>query len=234
MTQHPALPWPTLCCVCHGWARSRICDACSSRFAPQRPRCVRCAARVPQGVATCAACSAAPPPYVRSSVVADYAFPWHAVIGRLKYREGLDVADALAGLLADAVQAGGGELPALVMPMPLGHQRLRERGYNQAAELSRRVARRLRLPHPPDLLHRVAETAHEALLTRAERQQAVLGCFAVDPARSHPLRGRVVALVDDVVTTGATAAEASRTLLAAGAAAVHVWAFARTPPPSDA
>ncbi|WP_052736623.1 ComF family protein [Aquincola tertiaricarbonis] len=234
MTPRPALPWPTLCCVCHAWAQARICPDCCHRFAPPRPRCRRCAARVPEGVATCADCSATPPPFVRSTVVADYAFPWHAVIGRLKYHQGLDVADALAGLLAAAVQADGAAQPALVLPMPLGHQRLRERGYNQAAELSRRVARRLALPHAPGLLHRVAETAHQALLSRADRQRAVLGCFAVDAARSHPLRGHVVALVDDVVTTGATAAEAARTLLAAGAHAVQVWAFARTPPPMDA
>lgn len=228
-----AFAWPTLCCVCRSWSRARVCDDCRGRYAPPRTRCPRCATRVPQGVALCAACRAEPPPFERTTVVADYAFPWPEVIARLKFRQGLDVADALAALLAAAVHADGGPLPALVLPMPLGHQRLRERGYNQAAELSRRVARQLGLRHEPALLRRVAETAHQATLGRVQRLQAVRGCFAVDPAASHPLRGRLVALVDDVVTTGATAGEASRTLLAAGAAAVQVWAFARTPPPSD-
>lgn len=239
MTPCPALRWPTLCCVCHGWARSRVCGACSARFAAPAERCRRCALRVPTGVHTCADCSAQPPPFSAAVAGADYGFPWQGVIGRFKFHEGLDVADALAGLLAQAVarRAAAAQpppLPACVLPMPLGRRRLGERGFNQAALLGRLTAARLGLRFDDGLLQRVVETEHQAGLPRAARQAAVLGCFAVDPSRSHPLRGRPVALVDDVMTTGASAAEATRTLLAAGAASVQVWTFARTPPPSDA
>lgn len=238
----PARRWPTLCVVCHGWARARVCADCSARFAPEQPRCGRCALRVPTGVHTCADCSAQPPPFARTVVVADYGFPWAGVVGRFKYREGLDLAGALAELMARAVlaDAAGGATaaaavpaPTLVLPMPLTAARLAERGFNQSAQLAHRLARRLALPFAEGLLQRVADGGHQAGLGKAARQQAVQGCFHVPPERSHPLRDRHLALVDDVVTTGATAAEATRTLLAAGAASVHVWAFARTPPPSD-
>ncbi|URI09335.1 ComF family protein [Aquincola tertiaricarbonis] len=235
----PARGWPTLCGVCHGWARSRVCAECAARFAAWRPRCGPCGLRVPTGVHTCAECSAQPPPFARTVVVADYGFPWQALIGRFKYREGLDLAGALAALLARAVAEAEAEAtehdatPRLVLPMPLSPARLAERGFNQSAELARRVARVLGLPCADALLRRVADGGHQAGLGKAARQRAVQGCFHVPPERSHPLRSRHLALVDDVVTTGATAAEATRTLLAAGAASVHVWAFARTPPPSD-
>lgn len=238
--------WPTLCAVCHGWARARVCETCCARFAPRLPRCNRCGLRVPTGVRTCADCSTAAPPFARAVVVTDYVFPWPGVIGRFKYREGLDLAGALAELLAQAVAADAADpvapevgaaavVPAasLLLPMPLTPARLGERGFNQSAQLARRVARALHLPWADALLQRVADTDHQAGLGRAARQQAVRGCFHVPPERSHPLRGRHLALVDDVVTTGATAAEATRTLLSAGAASVQVWAFARTPPPDE-
>ena len=233
--------WPTLCAVCRGWGRARVCEACSARFAPSLPRCDRCALRVPTGVHTCADCRAQPPPFARTVVVADYGFPWKTLIGRFKYREGLDLGGALADLMVRAVLADAAgappavqvPAPGLVLPMPLTAARLAERGFNQSAELARRLARTLGLPCADGLLRRVADGGHQAELGKAARQRAVQGCFHVPPERSHPLRGRHLALVDDVVTTGATAAEATRTLLSAGAASVQVWAFARTPPPSD-
>lgn len=243
-----AMPrWPTPCCVCHAWNRDRICADCRLHYAPRMPRCLRCALRVPQGVAICAGCVQAPPPFDRSVVATDYAFPWDSVIARFKFRDGLDVADALAALVADAVaeagkadDAGGdrppsaAERPVLVLPVPLGPARLAERGYNQSAEVAARAARRLGMPCHPTLLRRLVDTPHQSGLSLKARQAAVRGCFGVDPTCSHPIRGHTVALLDDVMTTGATLAEAARTLKAAGAAAVHVWAIARTPPPSDA
>ncbi|MEF7614785.1 ComF family protein [Aquincola sp. MAHUQ-54] len=235
MDARPArLQWPTLCCICRAWGRSRICGPCESRFAPPAARCPRCASRTPEGVSVCANCQRQPPPFDRCIVVADYGFPWDAVIGRFKFHDGLDLADALAALLARAVAAAAAPAPALVLPVPLGPERLAQRGYNQSAELATRSARRLGLACDTTLLQRLVDTPHQAQLPLQARRSSLLGCFGVDPAHSHPLRGRTVAVVDDVVTSGATAGEAARSLRAAGAASVQVWAFARTPPPSDA
>jgi predicted amidophosphoribosyltransferase len=82
------------------------------------------------------------------------------------------------------------------------------------------------------MLQRLIDTAHLADLPRAQRAARIRGAFGIAPGQAHRLQGRRVALVDDVMTTGATAAEAARVLLSAGASEVHVWVLARTPAPS--
>jgi predicted amidophosphoribosyltransferase len=138
----------------------------------------------------------------------------------------VDVAGA-----AGAAGIGSATLPTLLMPMPLSASRLRERGYNQAWELARRLARGLRLRADARLLLRVRDTPHQVDLPFGQRAANVRGAFAVEPLRRTELAGQDVALVDDVLTTGATAAEAARVLRAAGAARVRVWVVARTPRP---
>ncbi|MDE2453346.1 MAG: ComF family protein, partial [Burkholderiales bacterium] len=101
-------------------------------------------------------------------------------------------------------------------------------GYNQAWELARRLARLCGCAARADLLLRPVETRHQAELARAERVANLRAAFCVEPHRRALLARRRIALVDDVLTTGATASEAARTLLAAGAAAVDVWVIART------
>ncbi len=224
---------PTQCAVCRGWSRCRICDDCIRRHARPVPRCKICAIAVPAGTAACGACLHTPPPYARSIAAVDYGFPWSDLVSAFKSRAALDLAPALAGLLAAAVQAAGdAPRPSLVLPVPLGSERLAERGMNQAWELARRVAGTLGIETTPLLLRRLIDTAHLADLPRAQRAARIRGAFGIAPGQAHRLRGRHVALVDDVMTTGATAAEAARVLLAAGASEVHVWALARTPAPS--
>jgi ComF family protein len=208
-----------------------LCDACVQRFALSRPRCRRCAIEVPTGVPVCPDCLRDPPPYDAAVAAVDYAFPWADVIGALKFGAGLDRADALAALLAGAVDAAAMPPVDGLVPVPLAPRRLAERGYNQAWELARRVARRQRVRADATLLRRLIDTPHVADLPREARAAAVRGAFAVDPRRAPAVRGRRLAVVDDVMTTGATAAEAARTLLHAGAVAVQVWTLARTPRP---
>ena len=113
--------------------------------------------------------------------------------------------------------------------MPLAPQRLAQRGYNQAWELARRVAAALHLPARPDWLQRPLDTAPQAGLARAARQVNLRNAFMVEPRHRASLAGRRMALVDDVMTTGATLREAAATLLRSGAGAVDVWVLARTP-----
>ena len=117
-----------------------------------------------------------------------------------------------------------------VVPVPLAPARLAERGYNQAWELARRLARGAGRGRPTPACCGARRTqAHQADLDRAERQRNLRGAFMTDPRRRSELQGRRVALVDDVMTTGATAREAAAALLRGGAAAVDVWVVARTP-----
>lgn len=222
---------PTQCAVCRGWSARRVCGDCRRRHAGPVPRCEGCAIRVPEGVARCGACLAAPPPFAATVAAVDYQFPWSALVTALKFHAALDLAAPMAALLADAVRARGQALPEFVLPMPLGRSRLAERGMNQAWELARRVARELPVAADAQALVRHVDTPHLAELPRESRAQAIRGAFALAPGAATALRGRRLALVDDVMTTGATAAEATRTLLAAGAASVQLWVFARTPAP---
>jgi ComF family protein len=119
--------------------------------------------------------------------------------------------------------------PRLLLPVPLSRERLRERGYNQAWELARRLARRLGLEADAHLLQRSRDTAHQIGMSREQREVNLRDAFWVEPARRARLLGREVVLVDDVLTTGATAHAAALALTRAGAASVDVWVVARTP-----
>ena len=224
---------PTQCAVCRGWGRSRICSDCLQRHAALRPRCSVCAITVPGGAAVCGACLQAPPPFSRSVAAVDYAFPWSGLVAAFKFHAALDLGPALAALLADAVRAGTASRPALLLPVPLSAERLAERGMNQAWELARRVGAQLGIPARPTLLRRLIDTPHLAELPRAQRAARIRGAFGVAAGQTQRLRGQRVALVDDVMTSGATAAEAARVLLAGGASEVQVWVVARTPAPGD-
>ncbi len=220
---------PTQCAVCRGWSALRVCVDCVQRYAAPKPRCAGCAIGVAQGVVRCGACITTPLPFAHAVAAVDYAFPWSSLVTALKFHAALDLSDALADLLADAVRAHGAPLPQLVMPVPLGPDRQAERGMNQAWELARRLASRLKLRADAALLTRRVETPHLADLPRDGRARAIRGAFALTPGASTALRGQQVALVDDVVTTGATSAEAASTLLQGGAVSVQLWVFARTP-----
>jgi ComF family protein len=215
--------------VCHGWGRTRLCDACIRRFAEPSPRCGHCALRVPAAHLTCGHCLAAPPAFDRAVAAVDYAHPWGGLLVDFKFHGALDLAGALAARLRHAVAQAAGPPPELLLPVPLSAARLRERGFNQAWEL----ARRLGFPARPDIVLRTRETPRQADLPLADRAANLRDAFAVRPGRRAWVAGRRIGIVDDVLTSGATAAALATTLRQAGAAEVQVWAVARTPMPGD-
>jgi ComF family protein len=221
--------WPSQCAVCHDWATSRVCERCVARFAPAVARCRRCA--LPSVAPLCGECMRVPPPYEAAVAAVDYRFPWDGLIARFKFQQALDLAPMFASLLEQALRHADTPQPTLVLPVPLGRERLRERGYNQAWELARRLGRRLGCESDARFLLRTVDTPHQLSLPRDKRAANVRGSFALDARHAARLRGRSIALVDDVMTTGATVAEAARTLLGAGAASVQLWIAARTPAP---
>jgi ComF family protein len=225
---------PSLCAVCRGWGTQRVCDACIERFAVRSARCLRCALRVPEGVRLCGACLTDPPPFARTLAAVDYDHPWDGLITQFKFHGALDLAPALMQRLLSAFEQGNMPSPTLLLPVPLSRERLRERGYNQAWELARRLGRALHCEADARLLLRVKDTPHQLALPTDRRAGNVRAAFAVEPLRLAELRGRSVTLVDDVMTTGATVAELARVLLQAGAAEVSVWVVARTPRHDDA
>ena len=182
----------------------------------------------------CGACLQQPPPYEHTHCVADYGFPWDRLIAAFKFEGRVELAAPLARCLRAAVARDAGPASTLVLPVPLSPRRLAERGYNQAWELARRWAALAQLPAHADWLQRPFETEHQAGLSRAQRQRNLRHVFMVDPRRQQELKGARVMLVDDVMTTGATASEAAAVLLRAGALAVDLCVIARTPDNSPA
>ncbi|MCW8972512.1 MAG: phosphoribosyltransferase family protein [Gammaproteobacteria bacterium] len=144
------------------------------------------------------------------------------LLQRLKFNHRLELAPLLGGLMAEAVQEVAGTLPELLLPVPLSPARIGERGYNQALELARIVSSRLATPLDWQHCQRVRHTVAQTSLKRDERQSNLRGAFAVrGELPSH------VAIIDDVVTTGATVSEFAKTLRQAGVREVEVWACAR-------
>lgn len=184
----------------------------------------------PEGVPVCGHCLRDPPPWSQAVAACDYAYPWDGLLNALKFQDAIDLAAPLAQRLALALQRRTPSPPVeLLLPVPLAAARLRKRGYNQAALLSQQLARRLGLRTESQWLLRLSETPHQMTLPRAARLTNLRDAFAVEPLALAALRDRHVALVDDVMTTGATAGELARVLSAAGVASVRVWVVARTP-----
>lgn len=210
------------CFVCGLAPGAPACAACHADFFnPNVIRCARCALRIPAGE-ICGACLKKRPAFDAALSVGDYGLPLAGMIRALKDHARLELAAPLAELLAERAA----NLPAdtVIAAVPLAFERESERGFNQAAQLARLLARRSGLRNSPDLLFRVRHSAPQQSLDLSARAANVRGAYAVRgqaPAR--------VAVVDDVMTTGATLGEIAKVLKRAGAQHVTALVLARTP-----
>lgn len=208
------------CYVCRGPARGLLCAACGGELPRMGAQlCPRCALPSP-GAAVCGRCLAEPPDYDATIAALAYDFPADALVHALKFRGELSLAPLLAGLLKERISTDRADV---LVPVPLSAARLRERGYNQALEIARHLPGKLDFSS----CRRERDTAPQMELPWTQRQRNVRGVFAC----TRPLAGACVAVVDDVMTTGATLEEMARTLKRAGAARVVNWVVARTLPP---
>jgi ComF family protein len=220
---------PSQCAVCRTWQAERLCTACLARHGRATERCTTCAIEVPPGRARCGPCITHPPPFDHAVSVWTHAYPWKGLVEQLKFHDGLDLAGPLAHHLAQAVARSRQPRVDLAVPVPLFPERLRERGYNQAWELAWRAAREIGVPARSDLLRRLRPTARQVGLDLAARKSNLQGAFGLAEGACALLRHRRVAVVDDVMTTGATAAAVAEALKRGGARSVHVWVLTRTP-----
>src|SRR5690606_16404846 len=173
-----------------------------------------------------------PPAFQRVEVPWRYDFPLDSLITRFKHQAKWPLGRLLADLLAQHLQhafADGLPRPQALVPVPLARRRLRQRGFNQAALLARWLSRGLQLPCHEQWLQRIQDTPAQQQLDAAARQRNLRQAFRLIPAPD--IVGAHLALVDDVLTTGATAERLARLLLKAGAARVDVYCLARTPKP---
>jgi ComF family protein len=199
--------------------------------------CSVCGERVPETAVAfdprCGLCRQIEPPFVRAVAYGTYEGNLRELLHLLKYDRVRSATPVLAGMLAAAMRRLGPAVtnrPLLVIPVPLFAGKRRERGFNQAQTLAEIAVRSFgpnsRMELRPTLLRRVRATQSQIGLTRHQRRENLRGAFAV--AEPEEVRGREVLLVDDVMTTGTTAAECARVLHRAGALAVWVATVART------
>ena len=180
----------------------------------------------------CGRCLSQPPHYDATIAALAYGDPLDQAVHAFKYHHALGLARFLSGLLDDAAgasMAGGTVGPGrvdLIIPLPLAPARLSERGFNQALELARPIAARRRIPISARAVRRIRNTPPQAQLPWSERARNIHGAFACD----MPLAGLRVAVVDDVMTTGASLNEMARVLKEAGAVHVTNWVVARALP----
>lgn len=177
----------------------------------------------PQPALVCGACQCCPPPLSEVRAAFLYRAPLDRLLPRLKFHGGLGSARLLGGLMVEV--ASGWPRPDALLPIPLHPARLRERGYDQALELARPLARALQLPLQPGLLRRIRATPPQSRLNAARRRRNLQGAF-VAVGGALP---RHVTLVDDVMTTGATLHAAATALRRAGVPRVDAWLCARVP-----
>ncbi len=187
--------------------------------------CERCARPLPPSAGTvCGRCLRRPPPYADVFAPLRYAEPVDRLIAEFKFRGKLTHAALFGTLLIEAAEASGRHPPELLLPVPLHRSRLRERGYNQALELARPLARHWGVGVDAFALSRVRATAAQMQLPAKQRLKNVRGAFALRDGVRLPAS---VAVVDDVMTTGATVSEIAKLLRRAGVKRVEVWAVAR-------
>lgn len=206
-------------------AGRHLCAACQADLPRPAPHaCRQCAAAI-DAPGVCGACLAEPPAFDAAVAACAYAFPVSPVISQLKYGSRLALAGWMIDALVAAVRARGEAGVDWVLPLPLSRERIAERGFNQAALIATGVARALALPLHRDELLRVRHTAPQASLDHDERWRNVRGAFDVAPHAA--ITGQRIAVIDDVMTTGATLDAAADALKRAGAARVEAWVVAR-------
>jgi len=220
------LPPRCLVCGAAGAEDRDFCADCHADLPWNDSACARCALPLPTAAGACGQCLQAPPAFVSCLAPLRYAAPLDRLLPRFKFHAGLAEGRLLAELILLRVPVDSFGASDLLVPMPLHRRRLGQRGYNQALELARPLARAWALPLGSDALRRKRATAAQTDLDAAARRRNVRGAFAALPER---VLGRHILLLDDVITTGATVREAATTLLAAGAAEVRVVAAARAP-----
>lgn len=226
--------YPPLCLLCDApgqrIAGLDLCSHCQNSLPWAGHYCHGCGLPMPAGIPTaderCGRCLVKPPPFVRCHVVFGYQRPVDWLVSRMKFGRSLAAARLLGQLLSGAVISDAD----LIIPVPLHKTRLRQRGFNQALEVAKPLAKQL---HRPLLRERVrrerATLAQSSGLSVAARHSNLRGAFSLHGAFS----GEHVLLVDDVMTTGATLLELTRVLLNAGAGKVSVCCVARTPRPDQ-
>lgn len=236
LKQHLSALQPYLkCLLCDETTESKqlpICTDCESELPWLRGHCTVCALPLPGTGLICGDCQRQPPLFEKVVVPWLYSFPIDSMIIRFKHHAQWPLGRLLGDLLGHHVQHSfdqGLARADLLLPVPLTERRHRQRGFNQAQMLASSLSQHLHIPVKNHCLSRIIEAPAQQALDAVTRKKNLRKAFHVAPHAA--IKGLHLALVDDVLTTGATAQSLSRQLLKAGASRVDVYCLARTPKP---
>jgi ComF family protein len=221
---------PHYCSLCSASTNSarELCHACEGELPWLDKACPQCGIELPDSIdgQVCGACLSKTPPFSRCIAPFRYEFPIRELINAIKFNGQLRYSKLLSELLLEQLLATyqHTSLPECLIPVPLHWRRLQQRGFNQAQQIARPIARGLGIPIKPGLVKRARLTTSQQSLDRKQRLKNLRGAFTA----KLPFPYQRVALVDDVFTTGVTLTELSNTLKKAGVKEIHCWCLART------
>lgn len=218
---------PSHCLLCEqaGMSDIDICEACW-RELPLNPLCCEiCALPLAAPAPACAGCLKRAPPFSVTVAPMQYHAPVSVLVPRFKFHQDQAAGRLLVELFCRNTRHI--KLPDALVPVPLHTRRLRQRGFDQALELAKQIARQKDIALRTDLLARTRHTDAQTYLNAGDRRKNCKGAFVV---RGKALPAHI-ALLDDVMTTGTTVAECAKTLLNAGAKRIDIWVMARVPTP---
>lgn len=223
-----SLNWlfPKKCLVCELAPQKNhpCCESCYNELPFQSHACQQCGQRFSAGSDYCGRCINNPPVFDSCFCPFQYKGVIKTHIQNFKYYEKPELSTILAELLEFELQENTIELPELIIPVPLHASRLRYRGYNQSLLLAKKLSKKLDIPIAQDFIKKQKNTTAQAGLTLKKRQKNLKGSFGV----KKNYQAKSIAIIDDVVTSGATVNEISKILKKNGVDYIQVWGIAHT------
>ncbi|MCH8176110.1 MAG: ComF family protein [Proteobacteria bacterium] len=225
---------PSPCIVCGKSSRAAysLCPDCETDLPWAGPCCIRCGEELPAtspDPRSCAGCTLHPPPFASCRAAFRYQSPIDSLLSGFKFKARFEAGNVLALLLAEKIAQhyANTTAPELLLPVPLHPKRLRQRGFNQALEITRVVSKKCGIPFSRNAIVKMRDTTAQTEMHSANaRKQNLKNAFSVaNKAILQPVKS--VALIDDVVTTMATVSSVSRELRGCGIRHIEVWCLAR-------
>ncbi len=220
MLKFSLFPQACLLCSASDGGDSGICTDCLNELPHHALCCPQCGLLSFEGQ-LCGACITSPPDFDATKAAFTYQYPISQVLQQYKYNQQLFLAETFAELMLNNLEANNIDL---IIPMPLHPSRLQERGFNQSLEIARIIGKRLNVPITSQAVARIKQSPPQASLPLKERVKNMKGAFAC----YEDLSGLRIALIDDVMTTGASLNALAKAVKAKGAAHVECWLIART------
>jgi ComF family protein len=218
---------PPRCLLCHqpGMPQSDLCQLCFEGLPRNRLACRRCAEPLAVNAELCVGCQQEEPAFSKVLAPFTYQYPMNVILPRFKFHQDLAAGRVLAEVFSRVLETN--DLPQALIPVPLHLSRLRQRGFDQALELAKTLSSQLQIPVYANALKRIRATQAQSELDAKARQRNCRHAFITNTNSIPPH----IALVDDVMTTGATVRECASVLLKAGVKRVDVWVIARVAAP---